>query len=47
VIATGLLHAAGIAIGLIHRWPAGKTALRVSGAVIALAGLTFLWQALT
>lgn len=47
VIATGLLHAAGIAIGLIHRWPAGKTALRVSGAVIAMAGLTFLWQALT
>jgi urease accessory protein len=47
VIATGLLHATGIAIGLIHRWPAGKTALRVSGAVIALAGLTFLWQALT
>lgn len=47
VIATGLLHAAGIAIGFIHRWPAGKTALRVSGAVIAMAGLTFLWQALT
>jgi urease accessory protein len=47
VIATGLLHATGIAIGLIHRWPAGKTALRISGAVIALAGLTFLWQALT
>jgi urease accessory protein len=47
VIATGLLHATGIGIGLIHRWPAGKAALRVAGAGIALAGLAFLWQALT
>jgi urease accessory protein len=46
VIATGLLHATGIGIGLIHRWPAGKAALRVAGAGIALAGLAFLWQAL-
>ena len=47
VIATGLLHATGIAIGLIHRWPAGRTVLRCAGAVVALAGLTFLWKALT
>lgn len=47
VIATGLLHATGIAIGLVHRWPAGRTALRWAGAVVALAGLTFLWRALT
>jgi len=47
VIATGLLHATGIAIGLIHRWPAGRTALRYAGAVVALAGLAFLWKALT
>ena len=47
VIATGLLHATGIGIGLIHRWPAGRTALRWAGAVVALAGLAFLWQALT
>jgi len=47
VIATGLLHATGIGIGLIHRWPAGKTALRCAGAVVALAGLAFLWKALT
>jgi hypothetical protein len=47
VIATGLLHATGIGIGLIHRRPAGKAALRVAGAGIALARLTFLWQALT
>lgn len=47
VIATGLLHATGIGIGLIHRWPAGRSALRWAGAVVALAGLAFLWQALT
>jgi urease accessory protein len=46
VIATGLLHACGIAIGLIHHWPAGKVALRVSGAAIALAGVFFLWEAM-
>jgi urease accessory protein len=46
VIATGCLHGIGIAIGLIHRWPLGKLALRGSGAVIAVMGLFFLWQAL-
>jgi urease accessory protein len=46
VIATGLLHATGIGIGLIHRWPAGRTVLRLAGAVVALGGLTFLWRAL-
>ena len=47
VIATGCLHAIGIAIGAIHRWPAGKIALRVAGGGIGLAGLFFLWQATT
>jgi urease accessory protein len=47
VVATGLLHATGIGIGLIHRWPAGRLALRVAGAVVALAGLAFLWRAVT
>ena len=47
VVATGLLHATGIGIGLVHRWPAGQKALRLAGAVVALAGLVFLWQALT
>ena len=47
VIATGLLHATGIAIGLVHRWPAGRTALRCAGAAVALAGMAFLWKALT
>jgi urease accessory protein len=42
VIATGLLHLAGIAIGLIVRWPAGKIAVRAVGAAIAMAGVAFL-----
>ena len=45
VIATGLLHATGIAIGLIHRWPLGRKALRVCGAAIMLGGCYFLYQA--
>jgi urease accessory protein len=47
VVATGLLHLAGIGIGTIHRWPAGRSALRWTGAFVALAGLAFLWKALT
>lgn len=46
VIATGLLHATGIAIGLVHRWSAGKMALRAAGALVAAAGLAFLWRAI-
>ena len=46
VIATGCLHTAGIAIGLVHRWPAGRWMLRLSGAAIALAGVTFLMRAM-
>jgi len=45
VIATGLLHATGIGLGVAHRWPAGRTALRCAGAAVALAGMVFLWQA--
>jgi len=45
VIATGVLHGIGIIIGLIHRWPAGKLALRGAGAFIAAMGFFFLWQA--
>ena len=47
VIATGCLHGIGIAIGLIHRWPLGKLVLRGSGALIAVMGLFFLWQAVS
>jgi urease accessory protein len=42
VIATGLLHLLGIAIGLLTRWPAGVTAVRFAGSAIAIAGLVFL-----
>jgi urease accessory protein len=42
VIATGLLHLAGIAFGLLARWPMGKMAVRVAGALIALVGVAFL-----
>jgi urease accessory protein len=45
VVATGLLHGAGIAIGVIHRWSAGRIALRVAGGAVALAGVAFLWRA--
>ena len=42
VIATGLLHLAGIGLGLAARWPAGRVAIRTGGGVIALAGVWFL-----
>ena len=47
VIATGLLHALGIGIGLIHRWPAGRIALRFAGAIVAMGGVFFLWKAIS
>jgi urease accessory protein len=42
VIATGLLHVSGIALGLLARWPAGLRAVRVGGGLIACVGLFFL-----
>lgn len=47
VVATGMLHASGIAVGLIHRWESGRLALRVAGAGIGLAGVGFIWSGLT
>jgi len=44
VIATGCLHGVGIGIGLIHRWTAGRVALRIAGALVVIAGLFFLWR---
>jgi urease accessory protein len=44
VIATGCLHAAGIAIGVVHRWPWGRPLIRAAGGGIALGGLFFLWR---
>jgi len=46
VVATGGLHATGIAIGLVHRWRSGRIALRGAGAAVSVAGLLFLWRAL-
>ena len=46
VLATGALHAAGIAIGTVHRWDWGRTALRLAGAGISLGGIAFLAEAL-
>lgn len=42
VVATGLLHAVGIAIGLLLHWPFGDQVLRGSGAAIAVGGLYFI-----
>jgi len=45
VMATGLLHATGIVLGLAHRWAAGRQFVRVAGVGVALGGIFFLWRA--
>lgn len=47
VVATGLLHVVGIAIGAVRSAPRGAMAVRTAGALIALAGIGFLVVALT
>lgn len=47
VIATGCLHAAGIGIGTLHRWPVGRIALRAAGAMVCVGGGVFLWRAIS
>ena len=42
VLCTGLLHVAGIALGLLKAVPIGAAALRVGGGLIACTGLWFL-----
>lgn len=42
VLATGLLHVAGIAFGLIKERPTGALAMRTIGAAIAVVGVAFL-----
>ena len=42
VIATSILHFAGISFGLVKSWDWGKHAARATGAAIALAGIAFL-----
>ena len=46
VVATGLLHALGISIGLMHRWSTGRRMLRGAGAAVALAGAFLLVRAI-
>jgi len=46
VVATGLLHAVGILLGVAHRWSAGRQAVRIAGGGVACAGLFFLWRAI-
>jgi len=46
VLATGLLHLAGIGLGLLIAMPLGRVAVRAAGGAIALAGLGFLTGAL-
>jgi urease accessory protein len=45
VVATGVLHAVGISIGLVHRWSAGRIVLRAAGVAVSLAGVFFFWRA--
>lgn len=42
VVGTGLLHLAGIVIGVPVRWSVGRTLVRALGGAIAIAGLAFL-----
>ncbi len=42
VVATGSLHALGILIGVINKWPAGAMTLRAAGVIVALCGVYFL-----
>jgi urease accessory protein len=42
VVATGCLHAAGIGVGTVHRWPWGQTLLRVAGAAVAVGRIFFM-----
>lgn len=46
VLATGLLHVTGIGLGQINRWRGGTFAIRITGALILVAGLFFLSRVL-
>ena len=39
VTSTGLLHLAGILIGVLVRWPAGDKVVRACGVAVAAVGL--------
>jgi urease accessory protein len=46
VLATGLLHVAGICLGLLNELPRGKVATRSLGGIIAGMGVWFLYRAI-
>jgi urease accessory protein len=43
VLATGLLHLAGIGIGVLTRWPSGSIGIRICGCAVAVAGCYFVY----
>jgi len=43
VVATGLLHLTGIAIGVLARWPRGVIVIRVCGCAVTVAGCYFVY----
>jgi urease accessory protein len=43
VVATGLLHLAGIVIGLLAGWPRGAAVIRATGCAVAVAGCYFVY----
>jgi urease accessory protein len=45
ILATGLLHLSGIGVGLVHRWPWGRSFIRSAGAAVCACGCYFLWLA--
>jgi urease accessory protein len=45
VLATGLLHVLGIAIGTVNAYRAGAVATRIAGGFIAASGVFFLYSA--
>jgi urease accessory protein len=45
VLSTGLLHLAGIALGVLDHWERGARILRAVGGLIVSAGAYFLWKA--
>ena len=47
VMATGLLHMTGIAIGMIRRWAWGGRAIQVLGGGVLAGGLFYFWRAVS
>lgn len=45
VLATGLLHMSGIAVGALTRWKSGLVAVRCAGGAVAAMGVWFVWNA--